>query len=311
MLLAYAVLAALVIILSLKLSNCVDELDKQTNLSGAFLGGVMLAAVTSLPELFTSLSAVAFLGEPQLVLGNILGSNLFNMAALSLVAVLMLKRVLYAEISARQICPLLLTILAYGLLSLVAAERLHYYLWGLNCASWLILLLYCLGISALSAGDEPAEEDAAETSASLLLGKFCALAILLVAVSVMLTMITERLKQQYGLDASLAGALFLGVATSLPELVSTFALLRLGNFNAAFGNILGSNMFNFAILSAADLLYSSGTIYLFGRQSALLLGLGLLAAAGLLPVLCFRGLRRLPGLLLAGLSYAAFLWLSC
>ena len=83
---SYIVLAVLVIGLSMRLSSYVDMLDKQTNLSGAFLGGVMLAAVTSLPELFTSISGVVFLNEPELVVGNILGSNLFNVAALSLVS---------------------------------------------------------------------------------------------------------------------------------------------------------------------------------------------------------------------------------
>ncbi len=64
---SYIVLAVLVIGLSMRLSSYVDMLDKQTNLSGAFLGGVMLAAVTSLPELFTSISGVVFLNEPELV----------------------------------------------------------------------------------------------------------------------------------------------------------------------------------------------------------------------------------------------------
>ena len=56
--LEYIVLAILVVFLSVRLSYYVDCLDKKTNLSGAFIGGVMLAAVTSLPELFTSLTAV-------------------------------------------------------------------------------------------------------------------------------------------------------------------------------------------------------------------------------------------------------------
>ena len=309
MLLAYAVMSVLVILLSLRLSNCVDALDRQTNLSGAFLGGVMLAAVTSLPELFTSLSAVAFLAEPQMVVGNILGSNLFNMAALSAVSLLMFKKALPAPLSARHRLPLLLVIAIYALLALVAAEVMHVYLWGLNLVSWLILLFYVMGISALSAEDSQAE-DAPAAAASALLGEFSALAVMLVIVSVMLTLITEGLKQRFGLGASLAGAVFLGVATSLPELVSTFQLLRLGNFNAACGNILGSNMFNFAILTAADLLYTSGTIYIFEPQSLLLLALGALAAAAMLPVICCRGRARLPGLLVAGLSYAAFLWLT-
>ncbi len=75
----YGIFAAFVIGFSIKLSYYVDELDKKTNLSGAFIGGVMLAAVTSLPELFTSISSTLFLNEVQLVSGNVLGSNIFNL----------------------------------------------------------------------------------------------------------------------------------------------------------------------------------------------------------------------------------------
>ena len=60
--LAFFVLAAAILFLSVKLSEYVDLLDKSTKVSGAFIGGVLLAAVTSLPELFTSISAVLFIG---------------------------------------------------------------------------------------------------------------------------------------------------------------------------------------------------------------------------------------------------------
>ena len=79
----YLVLAVLVVFLSVRLSYYVDCLDKKTNLSGAFIGGVMLAAVTSLPELFTSLTAVLALDQPNLVQGNVLGSNIFNLCVIA------------------------------------------------------------------------------------------------------------------------------------------------------------------------------------------------------------------------------------
>lgn len=308
----YLLLALPVIFLSMRLSACVDELDRRTGLSGAFLGGVMLAAVTSLPELFTSLSSVAFLAEPKMVLGNILGSNLFNTAALSLVALLMFGRVRRAYLSAEHRLTWGLTLVVYGLLAAVAVGRLDFYWWGLNVASWLILLLYAVGLWGL-AGDNEADGESAESdgqTVGVLLGKFALLAVLLVLISIALTVVTERLRRAYGLDASVAGALFLGMATSLPELVSTCALLRLGNFNAAMGNILGSNLFNCAILSAADLLYVFGTIYVFSSAACLLLILGAVALTGMAAVLFGRGKVRLCGLLLPVLCYAAFLALT-
>ena len=80
----YLILAVIVMGFSIQLSNYVDIIDKRTSISGAFIGGVILAAITSLPELFTSISATALLGQPELVIGNILGSDIFNTAVLAL-----------------------------------------------------------------------------------------------------------------------------------------------------------------------------------------------------------------------------------
>lgn len=67
----YLLVAVVVVYTSIKLSDYVDLLDKKTNLSGALLGGILLAAVTSLPEFFTSLTSTVFIGENALVIGNI------------------------------------------------------------------------------------------------------------------------------------------------------------------------------------------------------------------------------------------------
>ena len=74
---AYIALAAAIIFLSYKLGDYVDLLDKKTKISGAFIGGIVLAAVTSLPELFTSVTA-AMKKNSDIAVGNIVGSNIFN-----------------------------------------------------------------------------------------------------------------------------------------------------------------------------------------------------------------------------------------
>ena len=89
--LEYLAAAVIVVILSIKASDYIDLLDKNTKLSGAFLGGIMLSAVTSLPELFTSISATVLLDRPGLCMGNILGSDLFNLGALAFFILLFSK----------------------------------------------------------------------------------------------------------------------------------------------------------------------------------------------------------------------------
>jgi cation:H+ antiporter len=286
LLLSYAICALLVILLSIKLSDYVDLLDKKTNLSGAFLGGVMLAAVTSLPELFTSISAVVFLNEPELVIGNILGSDLFNVTALSTVSLLGFKTVSHTQVARSHSTTVIFTLIIYALLACVALDLFHIYFFGVNIASFLIVVLYALGVRSLSSDEGVAENEdtASDLTARQLLLRFALLSCLLVTVSICLTFITDRLNARYQLGASFAGAVFLGIATSLPELVSTIQLVRLNNFNAACGNILGSNLFNFIILAIADLLYTAGTIYIFDYQSYVLLACGTLASVAMM---CF------------------------
>ena len=91
--------------------------------------------------------------------------------------------------------------------------------------------------------------------------RFICYSIGLVTVSILLTTVTDQLAEELQLGATVAGAIFLGVATSLPELSASVNLVRIGNFNASFGNIVGSNLFNFIILCFADVLFTRGSIY--------------------------------------------------
>ena len=57
------------------------------------------------------------------------------------------------------------------------------------------------------------------------------------------------------------GSLFLAISTSMPELVVTFAALRLGAADMAVADILGSNMFNMAIIFPVDIFYIRESIF--------------------------------------------------
>ena len=116
--LIYAIIAAGVTFLSVKAADYVDLIDKKTSLSGAFIGGIMLSAVTSLPELFTSLSSTLLLDEPGLCIGNILGSNLFNLAALAMLIVVFSRAFAVAEIAHSHQNVLWLLLVAYTALAL-------------------------------------------------------------------------------------------------------------------------------------------------------------------------------------------------
>ena len=61
-----------------------DIIARKTGLGGVWIGFFLLAIVTSLPELFTGISAVTLVGAPNLTIGNLFGANTFNLLNLAI-----------------------------------------------------------------------------------------------------------------------------------------------------------------------------------------------------------------------------------
>ena len=276
----YLMTAAVLVLFSIKCADYVDMLDKKTNMSGAFIGGVILAAVTSLPEMITSISAVA-LGNPGLIIGNVLGSDVFNLCifgSLTLVAVGAFRK---ATVGKSHMKVLICTVLAYLTTGFVLFSGLdttfpHV---SINIASVIIVVLYAISCKFMASDDSESDnEDDNDLTVKQVVTRFVLCALGLVIASIIITKITDLIDQQYNLGASLAGALFLGVATSIPELTSSIALVRKGNFNAMVGNVVGSNMFNYIIFSVADILAFKSNVYEVSSDSKLLIIFGLISA---------------------------------
>ena len=261
----YFILAFLVVYISIYLSKYVDELDKKTNISGAFIGGVLLAAVTSLPEFMTSLTSVFILNEPNLVQGNVLGSNIFNLTILSICILIFPKKFKASYLSSSHIWTSIITIIMFLICfsGMKWDYGIHIGFFNVDIASLLIILLYFINIKLIKNDESTNTKEKPTTNLTVrqILIRFVILSILLVFVSIMLTNVTDKLNEKLNLGATVGGAIFLGIATSLPELTSSINLARLSNFDASFGNVIGSNLFNFTILSISDIFYSKGEIF--------------------------------------------------
>ena len=272
----YLVIAAVVVFASIKLSDYVDLLDKKTNLSGALLGGILLAAVTSLPELFTSISSTLFINKNAFVLGNILGSNLFNVCLFFIPYVFFFGKLASSKVGKSHLLSMLFIGLLYITVS-VAGFVFNFYniLWGwFNPLSILIVAIYALAILKTPKTEEADEEEEVKSKLSIkqIVILFVLFAVLLIAMSIGITYHTNWIVNTFGFGETFGGALFLGVATSLPELTSTINLCKKRNFDAAYGNILGSCVFNFLILAFADALsFNAGPLYIMDQSSFLLI----------------------------------------
>ena len=271
--LLYLVVAALVTFMSIKASEYVDMLDKTTSLSGAFLGGILLSAVTSLPELFTSISSTLMLDQPGLCIGNILGSNIFNYAMLSFFILTAVAK--FAKCSLSKIHFIVaVSVVAMGLLIVCNKYGfLAFDIGNVSVTSVLIILLYVVTVWVMykMGGTSESEDDGEPVTLSRkqILTRFTIVSIGIVVFSVILTYITDELSVRLNLGKTVAGALFLGVATSLPETASTFTLFKIKNYDIAVGNIVGSCLFNFTILSVADFFYRGGGIYTIADTSTM------------------------------------------
>ena len=269
----YLVVAALVTFMSIKASEYVDMLDKTTSLSGAFLGGILLSAVTSLPELFTSISSTLMLDQPGLCIGNILGSNIFNYAMLSFFILTAVSKFAKCDLSKIHFIVAVSVVAMGGLILCNKYGFLAFDIGNVSVTSVLIILLYVLTVWIMykKGGTSETEDDGEPVTLSRkqILTRFSLVSVGIVVFSVILTYITDELSVRLNLGKTVAGALFLGVATSLPETASTFTLFKIKNYDIAVGNIVGSCLFNFTILSVADFFYRGGGIYTIADTSTM------------------------------------------
>ncbi len=263
----YLVLVAAVVYVSIKLGDMVDLLDKKTKISGAFIGGVLLAAVTSLPELFTAISSVLIVEDPSLAIGDILGSDIFNLMILGVYTLMFFKNFRHCKINKFHIYSLLVLIFFYACTAyaVFAPASWQPMLGDINAFSIIIFIVYVLTIIFQPKSEEKEEEVSAvpekesKLSLKVIIILFIVLSIVLIGLSIGISLVTEKIIDQIpALAGSVGGAILLGVCTSLPEVISTFHLFRLKNYDAGYGNMIGSCTFNFSILAIADFISWEG-----------------------------------------------------
>ena len=132
---------------------------------------------------------------------------------------------------------------------------------GLSLGPSLIFLAYifCLRLiymdQKLAPGETPEENGASSYGTTqAVTGYLISTAVIFVAAGY-LAPTADQIATDTGLGGTFVGSTFVALTTSLPEVVTTAMAVRMGAFNLAVGNVLGSNAFNMAILFPVDLVY--------------------------------------------------------
>lgn len=265
-------LAGLTIYLSFKLSYYADILNKTSNISGVFIGGILLAGLTSLPEFVTCLSSI-FLNNPYLAIGDILGSNFFNISIMCLFDILFIKTMFYNYTKNKYYIIYLLLIINYFIMYLFMGGTFNLEIFNIGLPSFIIIITYIFYLK--NAKEEETKKEVIKTKEHVLL-KFLFVGILMVIVSIFLTLVVNLIAgKNPNVASSFIGAILLGITTSMPEVITFIALIKMKSFDLALSDIIGSNLFNLLILAIGDIFLKNKEIYYFvDKESMFLLVFG-------------------------------------
>lgn len=270
-LILFFIIAVITIILSIKLSHYADMLDKGTKAKGFFIGGVLLAGVTSLPELVTTLSSVS-LNNPALAIGDIIGSIIYNFIIIVVLDLIFIRKRFMNKISDKYVIVHLILIYIFVILIAYFKGELIGGIYNIGLPTIIIIICYLIYLLLVSKTKLSTSKPKTSNNKPAIIIKFTLTSILMVIVSILLTINVNQISIIYSnFSASVIGAFLLGITTSLPEAVSTYVLIRMGSYNLGYSNIVGSNMVDFLIIALADFFVPSKIIYDFYDQDTLLL----------------------------------------
>jgi cation:H+ antiporter len=273
--LGFAVCTAVIVIAGTYLSRYCDIIAWKTGLGRTWIGVILLASVTSLPELVTGLSAVTHAGVPDIAVGDVLGSCVFNLLIVAFLDFFhgpqpISTKAHHGNTLAAGFGILLLIVAALGLFLPGALSPIGW----IGPCTLVLPVLYLLAmrlvfvyekrrISAL-VKETAVEPEYKDIRMKTVLLNLSASAAAVVAAAVFLPVIGKGIAASTGLGQTFVGNILIAMSTSLPEVVVSIAAVRMGSVDLAIGGLFGSNLVNLGVILAADdLFFARGPILSF------------------------------------------------
>jgi cation:H+ antiporter len=289
-----------------------------------------MSTATSLPEVFTTVSA-AWLNAPDLAAGNLFGAGMSNMFTLGLIDLMHRQKRVWREAALGHALTAALAMVLTAFAAFFVLLHANVSHVGVGLGSLTLFVLYVLGMRLVFRQEDMERRQReqavliegisasrtgfhrrAELHRAIIRFILCALALLVAAP--FLAWSANRIAEETGVGATFIGTSLVAITTSLPELVTAVAAVRLGAFDLAVGNLFGSNAFNMAAFLFADLAYREGDLLsslnsvhaLTALWSILMMNIGLMG-------IIYRAEKRFiliePDSLLMIVSYILGLWL--
>lgn len=259
-LLAFLASGLVVVLAGVALARHADVISEVTGLGRVWIGSVLLAAATSLPEASTDVSAV-LLDVPNLAAGDLFGSCLANMFILGVIDLLSRDTRVLRSVALDHGLSASLAILLMAIASLLVATASAGTVFGVGTGAVVLLATYLAGARAVYRHNvrgpleqyRPPQGQSRSGILRTALLQFAAASVAILAAAPFFAWSAEQLAVATGLGSTFVGTLLVGFSTSLPELVVSVAAVRQGAIDLAVGNLFGSNALNMALLFVLDL----------------------------------------------------------
>jgi cation:H+ antiporter len=263
----FLISAGSVVFFGIRLAVYGDALASLTGWGRLFVGSVLVALATSLPELSTNISAVRLdPPNPALAVGNVMGANMLNMFNISLVALMFGGKKFLDKVAPEQGILAALAILLTGMAVLFGAIKMDIAFWQIGLSSLLLIVVFLAGMRVVyvtkpaeqdSGGDEPATGDMTLKRAWIM---FLGVSLGVVIAGFFLAWNTDRVADITGVASSTLGIIAVSLVTTMPEMSAAIAAALMGAADLGVAGLFGSNAFNVTILFFADPFYRGGIL---------------------------------------------------
>lgn len=282
-----------------KVAKYGDILAEKTGMGRVWMGVIAIALITSLPELFTGISAVTLVSAPDLTVGDLIGANAFNLFNLALLDIFHRNGSILATASRAHRVTGWFSLELIILVAVFILISSRFSAMSLGWIGWytpVIIIFYVFSVRQIFHYEKkhppPQEAHLYEEykSPKRTLIYFCISAVFIIGSGIWLATIGDEIALETGWGQSFVGSLFLAFTTTLPEITVSFTAMRIGAIDMAVANMIGSNLFNLTIIPVTDLIYTRGPILAHVSESHLVTS----AAVVLMSLLFLAGLRFKP-----------------
>lgn len=285
---AFIVCTSVIVYAGIRLSKYGDIIAEKTGLGRTWIGVVLMASVTSLPELVTGISSVTYANVPDIAVGDVLGSCVFNMVIISFLDAMhrptpISSRAHHGHVLSAGFGILLLSIAA---ISLFFGNRIvslgwigPYTLFFVTIYFIAMRLVYFYEKRQISAfvKEITIELKYEKVPVRSAVVNYIINALFVITAAIFLPKIGEGIAEATGLGQTFVGNIFIAVSTSLPEVVVSIAAVKIGAIDLAIGNLFGSNIFNIFILALDDIFFVKGHLLSFASQNHVISALSAIA----------------------------------